>query len=71
VTKHLAQDHASVEGDIFVLVTTKGGKQDFTLPGDVFDGWPASTDLSPQQIVEDLNDIFPCLEVEARDVDDK
>jgi len=71
VAKHFAEDHTSVECNVFVLVTIKGGKQHFTLPGDVFDRWPASTDLSPEEVVEDLHDIFPCLEVEARDVDDK
>jgi hypothetical protein len=71
VAKHFAEDHTSVECNIFVLVTTKGGKQNFTFPGDVFNRWPASTDLSPEEIVEDLHDIFPCLEIEARDVDDE
>ncbi len=71
MAKHFAEDHTSVERNIFVLVTIKGGKQNFTLPGDVFDSWPASTDLSPEEIVEDLHDVFPCLEIEARDVDDK
>jgi hypothetical protein len=71
MAKHFAQDHASVERDIFVLVTTKGGKQNLTLPGDVFDRRPASTDLSPEKIVEDLHDVLPGLKIEARDVDDK
>ena len=71
MTKHLAEDHASVECNVFVFVTIKGSKQNFTLPGDVFDSRPASTDLSPEEIVEDLHDVLPGLEIEARDVDDK
>jgi hypothetical protein len=71
VTKHLAEDHASVECNVFVLVAIKGSKQDFALPGDVFDSRPAGTDLSPQEIVENLHDVLPGLEIEARDVDDK
>ena len=71
MAKHFAEDHTSVECNILVLVTIKGGKQNFTLPGDVLDRWPASTNLSPEEIVEDLHDVFPCLEIEARDVDDK
>ena len=71
MAKHFAEDHTSVKCNIFILVTIKGGKQNLTLPGDVFDRWPASTNLSPEEIVEDLDDVFPCLEIEARDVDDK
>jgi hypothetical protein len=48
VSKHFAQDHASVECNIFVLVAIKGGKQNLALPGDVFDRWPTGTDLSPE-----------------------
>ena len=71
MTKHFAKDHASVECNVFVLVAIKGGEQNFALPGDVFDSWPASTDLSPEEIVKDLHDVLPGLKVEACDVDDK
>lgn len=71
MAKHFAEDHTSIERNVFVLVTVEGGEQNFTLSGDVFYRWPASADLSPEEIVEDLHDIFPCLEIEARDVDDK
>lgn len=71
MAKHFAEYHTGVECNIFILVTVKGGKQNFTLPGDVFDRWPASTYLSPEEIVENLHDIFPGLEIKARDMDDK
>ena len=71
MAKHFAEDHASVKRNVFVLVTIKGSKQNFALPGDVFDRRPASTDLSPEEVVEDLHDVLPGLKVEARDVDDK
>ena len=71
MAKHFAQDHAGVERDILVLITGMGGKQNLALPGDVFDRRPTRTDLSPEEVVEDLHDVLPGFEIEARDMDDE
>lgn len=71
MAQHLAQDHASVERDVFILVTGMRSKENLALPRDVFDRRPARTDLPPEKVVEDLHDVLPGLKVETRDVDDE
>jgi hypothetical protein len=71
VAKHLAEDHASVEGNVLILVTREGSEQNLALPRYVFYRWPARTNLSPEEVVEDLDDVLPGLKIEARDVEDE
>ena len=71
MAKHLPQDHARVERNIFILVTGKSSKQNLALPRDVLDCRPARTDLPPEEVVEDLHDVFPSFEIEACNVDDE
>jgi hypothetical protein len=71
VAKHLTQNHARVEGNLFILITRKGSKQNLTLPRYVLDGWPARADLPAKEIVEYLDDVFPGFKIKARDVDDQ
>jgi hypothetical protein len=71
VAKHFTKDHARVERNIFILITGKSSKQNLTLPRYVLDRWPSCADLPPEEVVEDLYDVFPGFKIKARDVDDQ
>lgn len=72
VSKHLPQDHASVERDLLVTVSSKGGKDNLLVSRtDVLDGGQASADLAPQEVVEYLDNIFTRFEVETGNVLDE
>ena len=71
MAKHLTQNHARVERNLFILITRKGSKQNLTLPRYVLDGWPACADLPAEEVVEYLHDVFPGFKVKACNVDDE
>jgi len=71
VAKHLAQDHAGIERDLFILISGQGSEENLSFARDVFDRWPARAYLPPEKIVKDLHDVLPGLKVKARDVDDE
>jgi hypothetical protein len=71
VTQHLLEDHARVQRDLLVLVSGERSEDDLVLCGEVLDGRPPRADLAAQEVVEDLDDVFAGLELEAGDVEDQ
>lgn len=68
VPQHLPQYHTRVQRNVLVLVSGQGSKEDLAFARDVFDCGPARADLSAQEVVEYLDDVFAGFEVEFGDV---
>ena len=71
MSQHLLEDHAGVESHVFVLVTSKDGKDNLWLCGEVLDGWPPGANLPAQEVVKYLYDILPGFKLESADVEDE
>lgn len=71
VSQHFSKDHARVESNVCILVALERREEHFRLRGEVLYGRPTGTDLTTQQIVEDLRGVFSRLKFEPPHVGDK
>lgn len=69
--QHLPQHHARIQADLLVLVPRHRSEKHLFLAADVFHRRPSRPDLSSEEVVEDLDGVLACLEVEAGDVSDE
>ena len=71
MSQHLPQDHARVERNILVFVSSQCGEKDFTLAGNIFHRRPAGADLASKKVVEYLDNVLARFEVKSGDMGDE
>lgn len=69
--QHLPQHHPRIQPHLLILIPRHRSEQHLLLTADILHRRPPRADLSPEEVVEDLDGVLACLEVEAGDVGDE
>lgn len=63
--EHLLENHAGVERNVFVLVAFECLKDDIAAFAEIFDCRPSAANLSSEEVIEDVHDIFARFKFES------